>query len=120
MIQSYFNQLDIKTVSDKDIRDVAGNAGLRHSDLENLFVVLGLQADAIENAQRLAGTNDYKLQAASVLRSWRETNGNAATKQVIINALEECQYTGAVEILLGKWGMQNQGIVMVTLSVLRF
>ena len=89
---------------------MTSNAGLQHNHLENLFVELELRADEIENAKRLADTNDFKLQAASVLRFWRETNGNAATKQGIINALEVCQLCDAVEILQEKWNLQTKGM----------
>ena len=106
----FLNQLDIETVSDKDIRDVTSNAGLQNSDLEDLFVELQLQADEIENAKRLADTRDFKLQAATVLRFWRQTNGSAATKQAIINALEECQLYDAVDILNEKWNLQTKGM----------
>ena len=71
---------------------------------------LRLPADEIENAKRLADINDFKLQAANVLRSWRETNGNAATKEAIINALEECQLYDAIEILQEKWNLQTKGM----------
>ena len=70
---------------------------------------LSLPPDEIENAKRLADTKDFKLEAASVLRSWRKTNGSAATKQEIIKALKECQYSQAVGILCGKWGLASEG-----------
>ena len=70
---------------------------------------LGLPPDEIENAKRLADTKDFKLEAVSVLRSWRKTNGSAATKQAIIRALKECQYLQTVDMLCGKWGLASEG-----------
>ena len=88
---------------------MTSDAGLVYEHLENLFVVLGLKADEIENAKQLEDTKSFKLQAASVLQWWRKIQGSAATKQVIIEALAECQYAEAVGILREKWGLASGG-----------
>ena len=95
----------MEQISDKDIGDVTSNARLQQSHLKNLFVELGLEANEIENAEKNADTNDVKLQAASVLRSWRRSRGNVATRQAMINALVKCRYNEAAMILQGKWKM---------------
>ena len=97
----------MEQISEKDINEVTENARLQHSDLENLFTVIGLQENEIEKAKRNANTTDIKLQAANVLRSWRKSRGNDATRQALISALETCKYNEAVEILKEKWNMAS-------------
>ena len=96
-------------MSDKDIRDVINYARLQHSHLENLFVERGLEANEIENAKKNAYTSDVKLQAASVLQSWRRIRGNDATRQAIIDALRKCRCREAVEILQQTWERTSIG-----------
>ena len=79
-------------------------------DLENLFIVLGLPTNEIENAKRLADTNDFQLQAKSVLQFWHQTKGKAATKQAIIDGLKKCKLKKALEILLKEWNLLTEGI----------
>ena len=72
-------------------------------------MVLDLKADEIENAKQLEDTKSFKLQAVSVLQWWRKIKGSAATKQVLIEALAECQYAEAVGLLCEKWGLASGG-----------
>ena len=95
----------MEKVSDKDIGDVIKFARLQHSNLENLFVELGLKANEIEKAKKNADSSDIKLQAASVLRSWRRSRGNSATRRTVITALKECRCNEAEKILQEKWKM---------------
>ena len=94
-------------LSENDIVELTDNARLQHSDLENLFILLGLQQNEIEKAKKNADTTDVKLQAASVLQSWRKSRGSDATRQVLITTLEKCGYIEAVEILQEKWKMTS-------------
>ena len=102
--------MSLTRLSDSDIWDVAGKAELKHSDLERLFVALGLKAHDIENAKFSAAINDYQLQAQSVLQFWRQINGSRASRQAIINALKECKRTKALEILIRIWNLETEGI----------
>ena len=97
----------MEQVSENDINEVTKNARLQQSDLENLFIGLGMEANEIENAKKNSGTTDIKLQAASVLRSWRKSRGKDATRQAVITALETCGYTEAVQRLQEKWKMTS-------------
>ena len=100
----------MEKMSEKDIGDVTQTTRLLSSDLNNLFVELGLHTNEIENAKKNAGTYDVKLQAASVLHFWRKSRGSDATRQAIITALKSRRYIEAVEILQEKWGMATKGI----------
>ena len=59
----------------------------------------------IENAEQNANTTDVHLKARKVLSSWREQNGQSATRRTIIDALTECELNNAKEILAEKWGI---------------
>ena len=96
-------------ISDKDIQDVTRKVGLNYSELENLYYALGLQHDSIEKAKQSAITMEPRLQANRVLQTWRRMNGNAATKQAIIDALMECHYREAVENLQDEWNLKPEG-----------
>ena len=100
----------MEKMSEKDIDDVTQTTRLLFPDLNNLFVKLGLQKHEIEKAKKNADTTDVKLQAASVLHSWRNIRGSDATRQAIITALKSRRYIEAVEILQEKWGMTTKGI----------
>ncbi|XP_072026918.1 uncharacterized protein [Amphiura filiformis] len=93
----------LKKIDDKDIRDVTSKAGLQNDDMVILFVELEIDAPNIERAQRIADTKDFQLQASKVLQTWRKKKGKAASKIVIINALEACKLKDAVEILKDTW-----------------
>ncbi|XP_072016013.1 NLR family CARD domain-containing protein 4-like [Amphiura filiformis] len=94
-------------VSDRDIKDVASNAKLLHDQLRHLFVQLGIKASDRENAERRADTRDFKLQAIEVLRSWRQSKGEKATRKAILHALRKCHLMEAREILVEKWAQSK-------------
>ena len=101
----------MEQISVKDIGDVTSNARLQQSHLKNLYVELGLEANEIENAERNADTNDVKLQAASVLLSWRRSRGSDATRQAIIEALVKCRCREAVMILqVSRIGLHHKSV----------
>ena len=96
-------------MSDKDILDIASRTKLQHADLHNLFLELGIDDADVENAERMADSRDFKLQANKVLKMWRTSNGRNATRRAVINALMECGLVEAKEILEEKWGLVTQG-----------
>ena len=57
----------MEKVSDKDIRDVTTRANLSESDLDNVFVELGIPTTDIENAKHNSKSTDVDIQAAKVL-----------------------------------------------------
>ena len=95
--------LFVATVSDKDIQDIASQAELNYNHLDNLFGKLNIQHHEIERERRNANTTDYQIQAKCVLHSWRQNNGNCATRRSIIEALHDSNYIKAAEILIEKW-----------------
>ena len=99
----------MEKVTDKDIFDITSKAKLQHADLHNLFSGLGIDDTDVENAERIADTKDFKLQARKVLKMWRTKNGQSATRKAIIDALTECDLIEAKEILEEKWGLIAQG-----------
>ena len=90
-------------MSDNDIRDVASRAELTHSELHHLFGELGISHADIENQERIADTKDYYIQADRVLQYWRQKNGKDATRQKVLDSLQECKYNRAKEILIERW-----------------
>ncbi|XP_072042592.1 uncharacterized protein [Amphiura filiformis] len=94
--------MDVK-VSDNDINDIACKADLERHDLMHLFRELGMKGSAIENAERIADTRDFKLQSIRVLETWRQSNGEKGTRKAIVEALKECSLVDAKEILVNKW-----------------
>ena len=104
-------------ISDRDIRDVTSKAGLYRLELEQLFVELGLGLDEIEKAKRSANTQDFQLEAASVLRYWRIINGKAATKQAVLDALKGCQSNLAWETLQEMWLKQKPKGTLKTIGM---
>ena len=94
-----------ETITGKEIFQVAENAGLTRNKLHKLFKVLDIPDREVENAERNADTRDVVLQADKVLQHWRTIRGSAATKWAILEALEECGYVGAIEILRRLWDM---------------
>ncbi len=91
-------------VSDKEILTVVKEAGLGPSDLENLYLELGMDKPAIENATLSKKDLGYKLQAIEVLRTWRRNKGRSATKGEILGALRRCKNLEAVAKLEDLWG----------------
>ena len=97
-------------VSDTNIRDVTANANLTPSDLDALFLELGMSQVDIENTRYNLRHEAVDIQANGVLQEWRRRNGNGATRQALITALNACRRTEAVEILQNRWRMTNNGI----------
>ena len=100
-----FPDLYTEQISYREILHVTQKTGLTRDQLHTLFQTLDLEDHEVENAERNADTRDVKLQAAKVLNYWRTTKGRAATKEAILEALEECEYLGAIEILMQQWNM---------------
>ena len=99
----------MEKVSNRDICDITVKANLSHAQLQKLFDELDIDDTAVEKAKRNADTQDFQLQANKVLKEWRTNNGRSATRKRIIDALIECRYTEAKEILEEKWGLVVQG-----------
>ena len=99
----------MEKVSDKDISDITYKTKLQHADLHHLFSELGIDDADVENAERMADSRDFRLQAKKVLKMWRTKNGRNATRRAVINALIECELIDAKEILEKKWGLVAQG-----------
>ena len=55
----------MEKVSEKDIIELTNNARLHLSDLENLFVVLGLEGNEIENPEKNADTKNSLVKERS-------------------------------------------------------
>ena len=99
----------MEKVSDKDIFAITYKTKLEHAELHYLFAELGIDDADVENAERMADTKDFKLQARKVLKMWRTNNGRNATRKAIIDALTECDLIEAKEILEEKWTLVVQG-----------
>ncbi|XP_072032836.1 ankyrin repeat and MYND domain-containing protein 2-like [Amphiura filiformis] len=99
--------LDLK-ISDSDIIDVAYYAKLSHDQLQILFLKLGMDAAAIENAEQREVNRGFQLQSVRVLQFWLQTNGKRATRKAIVKALED-HLTEAKTILLKKWVNVSKG-----------
>ena len=98
----------MEKLSDKDILDII-KAKLSRAELHRLFLELGISDTDVENAERIADSRDIGLQANKVLKMWREKIGKNATRRRIINALTECSFMDAKEILEEKWSLIVQG-----------
>ena len=96
-------------VSDKDIRDVASKAELTHAELRHLYGELELSQADIENQERMADTRDFMLQAEHVLKHWRQKTGKEATKEKLLDTLQECKLNRAKGILEEKWNLTVKG-----------
>ena len=106
---TFWHYIFLETVSDSDIQDVARKADLTYAELHNLYGELGIPQSDIENQERIAKTTDFKVQAVHVLRHWWQTKGTHATRNVILNALQECKYNRAKATLEEKWGFTIKG-----------
>ncbi|XP_072018876.1 uncharacterized protein [Amphiura filiformis] len=98
-----------KRVSDADISYVARKTKLTKDHLSNLYIELDIGEDEIENAKGKADTKDFKLQAISVLKAWRSSNGRNATRKAILEALKECDLIDAKEHLEEEWSVSLEG-----------
>ncbi|XP_041483940.1 probable ATP-dependent RNA helicase DDX60 isoform X2 [Lytechinus variegatus] len=92
------------SISNEQILD-AVNA-LSSCDLSEVFAVLGLTTMDINNASQRAWSDDYRNR--NVLFAWRKKEGYNATAEALLDALEECQYIEAKNILLAKWSKPTQ------------
>ena len=93
-------------ITDREIFQVAVRAGLNSDQLHILYMALDLPDHEVENAERNANTTDVAIRARKVLLHWRTIRGSTATKQAILEALQECGYGGAIELLLEQWNIQ--------------
>ncbi|XP_072013987.1 NLR family CARD domain-containing protein 4-like [Amphiura filiformis] len=98
-----------EVVSDIDLWDVANEAKLCHADFKNLFIKLRIEASDVENAEHMTDSRDVKLRAIHVLQFWRKSSGREATRQKLIQALQECGLREAEQILEEKWDILPQG-----------
>ena len=96
-------------MSDQDIHGVSTKANLSVSDLEHLFLQLGMSRLDIDNIKHNAGNEPVDIQADRVLKEWRQRRGGNATRQAIISALEACNRIEASEALSKLWGMKTKG-----------
>ena len=92
-------------ISDREIRDVVQI--VTPSDLEDLYVVLGISRSSILFAERNVPSNDSKLKAMEVLRQWRKEAGLAATKEALLQTLSICENNDAIVRLEDKWYMYS-------------
>ena len=77
-------------------------------DFDNLFDELEISKADQDNGRRKADTLDFKLQASAILHDWRKRKGKDATRNAIINALRECDFHHAVEILQTEWCLTTE------------
>ncbi|XP_072014911.1 LOW QUALITY PROTEIN: uncharacterized protein [Amphiura filiformis] len=92
-------------ISDRCISDIINLLG--PDDLRNLFYALDLPSRVIDKAEIKAGTSDVDLKARRVLETWRQRNGQQATQERVLCALEECGNKDARERLEDKWRMKG-------------
>ncbi|XP_072016289.1 NLR family CARD domain-containing protein 4-like [Amphiura filiformis] len=107
----------MEKVSSSDINDVVYRAKLGRDQQQHLFRQLGIPSPDVENAERRADTRDFKLQAIKVLESWRQTNGEKATRRAIIDALKECGFIEAEEIIEKQWSLISQAYLSSAFSL---
>ena len=91
-----------KKISDKDIRLLVRGVDLTTDHLADLFDLLGLSHAEVQRAKDGADARDTALQNAAVMRHWRQTNGAAATRQVLIDNLKGNGYADAAQQLTEK------------------
>ena len=99
----------MEKLSDRDIHDITTKTKLSHAQLHHLFHELDIADNDVENAERIADSRDFQLQANKVLKMWRAKIGNNATRRRIIDALTECSFNEGKAILEEKWGLTVQG-----------
>ncbi|XP_072051601.1 uncharacterized protein [Amphiura filiformis] len=96
----------IHQISDEDITDIISLLG--RDDLHKLFYALELPSTDIDKAEIKAGTLDVDLKARKVFETWRQRNGQQATQERILCALEECGNNDAKEKLEDKWKLKGK------------
>ena len=92
-------------ITESDFDDVIKLIGI--ADLEKFFLELGLRPTDIEKEKANAGVNDINLQARNVLRFWSKTEGKAASRERILEALEKCENRLAVQQLEATWKLEG-------------
>ena len=89
-------------VSDTDIDAVAFDAQLDDVQLRRLLEKLGVDKRNIEAVT--GGGENYKEKAKAALNTWKLAKGHNATRQVILDKLQECRYNNNSDILKNMWG----------------
>ena len=72
-------------------------------DLQQLYHALDLTYSDVQKAERNADTTDENIRAWHVLRLWRNRLGRNATRQAILDALENCRNLEARDMLDYTW-----------------
>ena len=72
-------------------------------ELKFLYIELGLESRDVEKAEAEAGTTNENLKARQVLLEWRKNKGHDATREFVLEALEKCGNTRAMEELHKTW-----------------
>ena len=96
-------------MSEKDIHDVTTKAKLLANDFEHLYLELRMSVTDIERIKHDARDEPSDIQAYKVLKEWLQQNGDRATRQVIIDALEKDKRNEAAGILRKQWKMTIKG-----------
>ena len=97
----YFLLSGTTEVSRKDIATVV--KFLAPVDLQNLYEALDIPKREVQKAEASASISDVDLKAKDVLRQWKQKRGKLATRQAILDALEECENLEAKEKLEKEW-----------------
>ena len=98
--------IGVEKVSDRDILDVAK---VLPAHRHTFFYELDMTDSDIQNAEMSADSRDAVLQIRKVLTLWRQQNGSNATRRKVVDALIECGFNEAKEILAKKWDIITQG-----------
>ncbi|XP_072042283.1 uncharacterized protein [Amphiura filiformis] len=88
--------------SDREILDMANEVNPR--DMKRLYVYLGLSEDTIEAAEFSVEGDNVWGKSVAVLLEWRKQNGPKATKEVLLEALDNCGNRESMDTLRQKWG----------------
>ena len=83
-------------VTEIHIRSICGKVG---TDWRDLGTVLRLESALMDNIE--ADLSECRERAWKVLQKWKQKNGNRATVEILINALNEIDRKDVVEKLLG-------------------
>ena len=83
-------------VTDIHIWSILGEVG---ADWRNLGTVLGLESALLNNIE--ADHSECRERARKVLEKWKQKNGNGATVEILINALNEIDRKDVAEKPLG-------------------
>ena len=95
-------------MSDEDLADVVDLLDL--TEMEKLYVRLGLSKAVIKKAiHEEENYGDPDLKAQSVLRRWRQIQGQNASRKAILDALGMCGNYEVLESLEEKWAAEEAG-----------